>query len=94
MSIEKIIVRSLIVLAALFLILTLTFYPPSYAAAPLIFLALFIGAEFLLPKEPKTEKGLPKIALKVTTILLVIGIIACIASVLVLWKIGPFWRLK
>jgi hypothetical protein len=61
MSIEKIIVRTLIAVAMTAVILTLTFYPPSYAMMPLVFLFMCIMAEVALPKDSKKEKkGLPK----------------------------------
>ena len=71
MSIETILVRSLIVLALIFLILTLTYYPPGQAIPPLMFLLIFIGAEFALPNDSvKGKKGLSKIAEKVIVVVL------------------------
>ena len=95
MPIEKIIVRSLIALALIFLILTLTFYPPGHAIPPLMFLFIFIGAEFALPNDSgKEKKGLPKIAKKVIVVILSLAVMASIASLFVLWKAGHLWRLR
>ena len=95
MPIEKILVRSLIVLALIFLILALTFYPPSYAILPLIFLCCFIGAEFVLPNDSqKGKQGSSKIAVKVVVIFLSLTVLSAIAGLLTLWKAGHLWRLN
>ena len=95
MPIEKLLVRSLIVLALIFLILTLTFYPPGHAILPLMFLFLFIGAEFALPKDSgKEKKGLPKVAEKALIVVLSLAVTATVASLFVLWKAGHLWSLR
>lgn len=94
-SMEKIIIRTLIVAAAGAVILALTYYPPNYALPPFVFMIMCIGAEFVLPKNPKNEvKGLSKTLSKVLTWLLGIGALACVVVVGLLWKAGYFWRLK
>ena len=95
MPIEKLLVRSLIVLALIFLILTLTYYPPGHAIPPLMFLLIFIGAEFALPNDSgKGKKRLSKIAEKVIVVVLSFAAMASIASLFVFWKVGHLWRLK
>ena len=94
MSIETILVRSLIVLALIFLILALTFYPPQYAVPPFIFLVFFIVAHFLLPADSKKEtKGLRKIAIKGVVVFLAIAVIGAFVGLSLLWQRGYFWRL-
>ncbi len=95
MAIEKIIVRTLIAVAMAAIILTLTFYPASYAMPPLVFLFMCIAAEFALPNDSKKElKGLPKTVSRTLMVLLGIGTLACIIVAGLLWKTGSFWRLK
>ena len=95
MPIEKILIRSLIVLALIFLVLTLTFYPHSYAPLPLGFLILFIVAEFALRGGLKKEKkSLPEAPTKILIALMSFGVVVTIAAVLILWKTGHLWRLK
>ena len=95
MSIETILVRSLIVLALIFLILALTFYPPQYAVPPLIFLIFFVIAHFLLPTDSKKEtKGFRKITINGVVIFLAIAIIGAFVGLCLLWQRGHFWRLS
>mgnify|MGYP001189180048 CR=1 FL=1 len=95
MSIEKIIIRTLIAIAVVAVIVVLTFYPPSYAMPPIVFLIMCFAAEFALPNESKKEaKGLPKTASNVLIWLLGISALAAVVVVGVLWKTGALWRLK
>lgn len=95
MPIEIILVRVLIVLALLFLIITLTFYPLKYAALPLVFLAFFSAAHLILSKEAKVEmKGSRKHGFNVTIIFLAITVIGAFISLALLWQRGNFWRLS
>ena len=94
MSIETILVRSLIVLALIFLILALTFYPPQYAVPPFIFLVFFIIAHFLLPADSKKEtKGLHKISIKIVIFFLAIAVTGAFVGLCLFWQRGQFWRL-
>jgi len=93
--IEKIIVRMLIAIAVVAIIIVLTFYPPSYALPPVVFLIMCFAAEFALPNDSKKEaKGLSKTASNVLIWLLGISALAAIVIVGLLWKTGAFWRLK
>ncbi len=95
MPIEKIIVRMLIAIAVVAIIIVLTFYPPSYALPPVVFLIMCFAAEFALPNDSKKEaKGLSKTASNVLIWLLGISALAAIVIVGLLWKTGAFWRLK
>ena len=95
MSIEKIIIRTLIAVAVVAVIVVLTYYPPSYAMPPIVFLIMCFAAEFALPNDSKKEvKGLPKTASNVLIWLLGISALAAVIIVAVLWKTGAFWRLK
>ena len=95
MPIEKIIVRMLIAIAVVAIIIILTFYPPSYALPPVVFLIMCFAAEFALPNDSKKEaKGLSKTASNVLIWLLGISALAAIVIVGLLWKTGAFWRLK
>lgn len=95
MPIEKIIVRTLMAVAVVAIILTLTYYSPSYAMPPLVFLFMCIAAEFALPTDSKKEtKGLQKAASNVLIWFLGISALTAVAVVGLLWKTGAFWRLK
>jgi hypothetical protein len=93
--IEKIIIRMLIAIAVVAIIIVLTFYPPSYALPPVVFLIMCFAAEFALPNDSKKEaKGLSKTASNVLIWLLGISALAATVIVGLLWKTGAFWRLK
>lgn len=95
MPIEKILIRSLIGLALIFLILTLTYYPHSYAPLPLGFLIFFIGAEFALRGDSEKEKkSLPGTPAKILIVLMSFGAVVTIAAMFILWKAGYLWHLK
>lgn len=95
MPIEKIIIRMLIAIAVMAIIIVLTFYPPSYALPPVVFLIMCFAAEFALPNDSKKEaKGVSKTASNVLIWLLGISALAAIVIVGLLWKTGAFWRLK
>jgi hypothetical protein len=89
--IEKNVAKILAILAAVFLILTLTYYPPSYSIAPTIFLMGFIIMIFLIPEKAKHPSTMTE---KVLTIFLILALLGCIVSVFALWKVGAFWRLR
>lgn len=91
MPIEKILTRTFAGLSLVFLILTLTYYPPSYAIFPAMFLMVFVISDILLPnKSERVERRWEKVASKIIIGLLIIGVLGCLASVLTLWKMGPF----
>ena len=93
MPIEKILTRTMAVLALIFLVLTLTYYPPSYAVAPAIFLLVFIIADVLLPAQQRTtEKRWKRIASQGVVGLLIFGALACVTCLALLWKLGPFGK--
>ena len=94
MSIEEIIIRTLIAVAVVAVIVVLTFYPPTYAMPPIVFLIMCFAAEFALTSDSKKEtKGSPRTAANVLIWLLGISALAAVVVVGVLWKTGAFWRL-
>ena len=93
-SMEKIFIRSLIVLAALAIILALVFYPSGYAVPPLMFLFICIAAEFSLHTEPKKEmKGVSKVIERIILALLGVAVLGCFIVLCFLWKFGRFLHL-
>lgn len=93
MPIAKVLSRTLAGLALVFLVLTLTYSPPSYACLPAVFPMVFIISDVLLPSKSETsEKKGETIISKIVLGLLIVGVLGCLASVLVLWKMGPFGK--
>ena len=92
MSIEKILARTLAVLAGVFLLLTLTFYPPRFAIIPAVFLMIFVGANFLLPDDSKESEKKPgeRLLSNFLVILLALAVLTCLGCLIVLWKFGHF----
>lgn len=81
------------VLAFIFLILTLTYYPPSHAILPAVFLFMFITADILLPSHQQAaEKRWQRITVKGIVGLLIFGALACATCLALLWKLGPFGK--
>ena len=94
MPLEKIITRTLIALAVLAIIITLTYYPPAYVVPPLMFLFICVAAEFALTTAPKKEmKGAPKVIERIILALLCIAVLGCFIALCFLGKLGRFWRL-
>lgn len=81
------------ILGLIFVILTLTYYPPSYAIAPAVFLFVFITADVLIPAQQRTtEKKWERIASRGIVGLLIFVALACATCLALLWKLGPFGK--
>ena len=95
MPIEKLLVRLLIVLAVVFVILSITFYTPMHAALPLVFLAVFLAADRVLSMHAKDEaEKSPKPISKTVAIFLSLAVAGCVIGLLAIWRWGYFWRLN
>ena len=95
MPLEKIFVRVLVVLAGVFLVLAITFYPPQYAPLPIVFLMIFILIDTLLPSHSDGEaKKSKSVISKILEILLGFCISGCLAGLFMLWKWGYFAKFR
>ncbi len=92
MPIEKLIARIFIALGSIFLLLTLTFYPPKFSIVPALFLMGFIIMNSLLIPAKRVENKKDGIISKILIILLAITILVCFICLILLWKLGYFWK--
>lgn len=94
MTIERILIRTMIGLSVIYFLVMLTFYSPSHSFPAILFFLVFVTADLVLPRGPKREeKAWEKIISKIIIGLLIFVVLGCLVSVTLLWKMGHFGRL-
>jgi len=89
MAVEKILARIMASLSAIYLIISIRFYP-GLAPFAALFLVVFIAADRILPIHVKEEAKWQRIGSNILVVLLTMTAIVGAFVLPLLWKRGPF----